>query len=192
MVSCNIWGSLLAGDVRIETSMIDILFGVEWHPIVCCYPYLFLAGRPGRSYHVRSVLPTSARQDREGGTMPYTAEINRVNPTCFLFLVDQSSSMSQPFGAQPGKQKAEGVADAINRLLQNLVLKCAKSDGIRDYFHLGIIGYGTQAGSVLAGPVAGQALVAVSAIANSPLRVEPRTRKVDDGAGGFIEQQIKF
>lgn len=124
--------------------------------------------------------------------MPYTAEINRVNPTCFLFLVDQSSSMKEPFGAQPGKQKAEGVADAINRLLQNLVLKCAKSDGIRDYFHLGIIGYGSKVGSVLGGPVAGQALVAVSAIANSPLRVEQRTRKVDDGAGGLIEQSFKF
>jgi hypothetical protein len=65
--------------------------------------------------------------------MPYTAEISRTNPTSFLFLVDQSSSMLEPFGAQPHKQKAEGVADAINRLLQNLVLKCAKSEGIRDY-----------------------------------------------------------
>src|SRR5204863_8275352 len=124
--------------------------------------------------------------------MPYAAEISRTNPTCFLFLVDQSSSMLEPFGGQPGKQKAEGVADAINRLLQNLVLKCAKADGIRDYFYVGLIGYGGRVGSALGGALGGQTLVPVSAIANSPLRVEQRTRKVDGGAGGLIEQAFKF
>jgi hypothetical protein len=28
----------------------------------------------------------------------YTAEISRRNPGCFLFLIDQSYSMSEPFG----------------------------------------------------------------------------------------------
>lgn len=74
--------------------------------------------------------------------MTYTAELSRTNPTALIFLIDQSSSMAEPFGAQPEKPKAEGVADSINRLLQNLVLKCAKGDGIRDYFHVGVIGYG--------------------------------------------------
>ena len=124
--------------------------------------------------------------------MPYTAEISRTNPTCFLFLVDQSSSMLEPFGKQPEKQKAEGVADAINRLFQNLVLKCAKSEGIRDYFHVGAIVYGGQVASAFGGALAGQHLVPVSVLANSPLRVEPRTRKIDDGAGGLIEQKFKF
>src|SRR5262249_6580178 len=108
-----------------------------------------------------------------------------------LFLVDQSSSMLEPFGAQPDKVKAEGVADAINRLLQNLVLKCAKSEGVRDFFHVGIIGYGGRVGSVLGGALAGQVLAPVSAVAGSPLRVEQRTRKVDAGAGGVVEQSFK-
>ena len=124
--------------------------------------------------------------------MPYVAEINRTNPTCFVFLVDQSSSMLEPFGGQPDKQKAEGVADAINRLLQNLILKCAKSDGIRDYFYVGVIGYGGRVVSGLGGALAGQTLVPISGIANNPLRVEQRTRKVDDGAGGILEQKFKF
>ena len=124
--------------------------------------------------------------------MPYTTEISRTNPTCFLFLVDQSSSMLEPFGAQQDKQKAEGVADAINRLFQNLVLKCAKSEGIRDYFYVGIIGYGGIVESALGGALMGQVLVPVSAIAANPLRVEQRTRKVDDGAGGLLEQSYKF
>jgi hypothetical protein len=124
--------------------------------------------------------------------MPYTAELSRTNPTALIFLIDQSSSMAEPFGAQPDKPKAEGVADGINRLLQNLVLKCAKGDGIRDYFHVGVIGYGGRVHWALGGKLAGQKLVPISQVANHPLKVEQRTRKVDDGAGGVIEQKFKF
>src|SRR3984957_285006 len=124
--------------------------------------------------------------------LPYTAEISRTNPTALVFLLDQSSSMLEPFGGQPEKSKADGVADALNRLLQNLVLKCAKADGIRDFFHVGIISYGGRVTSGYGGGLAGQTLVPVSKIANNPLRVEVRSRKVDDGAGGIVEQQFKF
>ena len=120
--------------------------------------------------------------------MPYTAEINRTNPTCFLFLVDQSSSMLEPFGGQPDKQKAEGVADAINRLLQNLILKCAKSDGIRDYFHVGVIGYGGRVGSALGGAWPGKPWCPSAPSPTIPCASKQRTRKVDDGAGGILEQ----
>jgi hypothetical protein len=100
--------------------------------------------------------------------------------------------MAEPFGAQPEKPKADGVADGINRLLQNLVLKCAKGDGIRDYFHVGVIGYGGRVVWALGGKLSGQTLVPISVIANNPLKVEQRTRKVDDGAGGLVEQKFKF
>jgi hypothetical protein len=124
--------------------------------------------------------------------MPYESELTRANPSCFLFLIDQSSSMAEPFGAQPDKPKAEGVADAVNRLLQNLILKCAKADGVRDYFHAGVIGYGGRVAWALGGQLAGQKLIPVSVIANYPLRVEQRARRVDDGAGGLVEQKFKF
>jgi hypothetical protein len=100
--------------------------------------------------------------------------------------------MAEPFGAQPDKPKADGVADGINRLLQNLVLKCAKGDGIRDYFHVGVVGYGGRVAWALGGKLTGQKLVPISVLANSPLKVEQRTRKVDDGAGGLVEQKFKF
>jgi hypothetical protein len=124
--------------------------------------------------------------------MPYTAEISRTNPTCLLFLIDQSSSMDGPFVGQPGKKKSEGVADAINRLLQNLVLKCAKASGVRDYFHVGVIGYGQEVKPVLVGTSLGRPLLPISVVANAPLRVEQRARKVDDGAGGLIERPLRF
>ena len=104
----------------------------------------------------------------------------------------QQPIATEPFGAQPEKPKADGVADGINRLLQNLVLKRAKGDGIRDYFQVGVIGYGGRVAWSLGGKLAGQKLVPISVIANHPLKVEQRTRKVDDGAGGLVEQKFKF
>jgi hypothetical protein len=125
--------------------------------------------------------------------MPYTAEISRANPSCFLFLIDQSGSMDDPFGAgESTKKKADGVADAINRLLQNLVIKCAKSEGVRDYYHVGVLGYGDKVGPAFGGTLAGRDLVPISEIADHPERVEERTRKTDDGAGGLVDETVKF
>lgn len=125
--------------------------------------------------------------------MSYTAEISRSNPSCFLFLIDQSASMDDPFGAgEVRKKKAHGVADAINRLLQNLIIKCAKAEGVRDYYHVGVIGYGRNVQPAFSGPLAGKDLVPISQVAEMPARIEERTKKVDDGAGGLVDQTVKF
>jgi hypothetical protein len=124
--------------------------------------------------------------------MPYSAEISRTNPACILILIDQSKSMDEPFAGQPDKLKSEGVADAVNRLIQNMVLKCAKIDGVRDYFHVGIIGYGGKLTTGLGGKLPDEVLVPIGALADKPLRVENRSRLVEDGSGGTIEQNIKF
>ncbi|MBU2009127.1 MAG: VWA domain-containing protein [Chloroflexi bacterium] len=125
--------------------------------------------------------------------MSYTAEISRANPSCFLFLVDQSGSMADPFGVgESGKRKADGVAVVINHLLQNLVIKCAKAEGVRDYYWVGVIGYGARIGPAFAGALSGKELVPVSEIASSPARVEERTKKVEDGAGGLVDQKVRF
>jgi hypothetical protein len=125
--------------------------------------------------------------------MAYSAEISRTNPSCFVFVIDQSGSMADVFGAgEVAQKKADGVADAINRMLQNLVIKCAKEEGIRDYFEVGVIGYGAQVGPAFSGALAGRPLVRISEVGNSPARVEQRTKKVADGAGGLVEQSVRF
>lgn len=128
--------------------------------------------------------------------MAYLAEINRVNPSCFLFLIDQSGSMDEPIsgelGGIPDRRKEDAVAEAINILLQNLCIKCAKSEGIRDYYDLGVIGYGDKIGFAFGGDLEGQSLVPVSQVANSPARVESRTKEIPDGQGGFVEQTVKI
>ena len=124
--------------------------------------------------------------------MAYEAEVSRSNPSAFLFLIDTSGSMVDPFGGGGGKRKAEGVSDAINQLLQNLSIKCSKSEGIRDYYDVGVIRYGKGVKSGLNGPLSGKTLWPVSEVANNPSKIEERTRKVDDGAGGLVEEKIKF
>ncbi|MBP3963033.1 vWA domain-containing protein [Paenibacillus lignilyticus] len=119
----------------------------------------------------------------------YSAEISRSNPSCILFIIDQSGSMSDPFGAST---KAESVSDAINRLLQNLVIKCAKSEGIRDYYHVGVIGYGAGVGPAFGGVLAGREVVPISEIADNPSKLDKRLKKVPDGAGGLVDQLVKF
>jgi hypothetical protein len=123
--------------------------------------------------------------------MTYEAQISRGNPTAFLFLVDQSGSMSDKMFS--GKSKAEFVADALNRTLMNLVTRCTKAEGVRDYFDVGVLGYGgSGVGNGFSGALGSSVLNPISAIEQNPVRVEDRKKKMDDGAGGILETSVKF
>ncbi len=125
--------------------------------------------------------------------MPYTAEISRDNPSCFLFLIDQSTSMEEDVAAGDATQaKATGVADTMNRWLQELSIKCAKSEGVRDYYHVGVLGYGKMVGPCVNGSSVGREMIPISEIADNPARLEERTKKVPDGAGGLLDQTVRF
>jgi len=121
----------------------------------------------------------------------YSAEISRTIPTAFLFLVDQSGSMQDTM--ENDKSKAQFVADVLNRTLATLITRCTKSEGTRDYFHVGVLGYsGSSADNGLSGALGSAVLHPISQIEANPLRVEDRTKRVDDGAGGLTNQSIKF
>lgn len=123
--------------------------------------------------------------------MPYAAEISRSNPTCFLFLIDQSKSMLSPIGGGQGKKKADAVAESLNRLLYTLVLRCVWGQSVLDRFHVGVVGYGRQILPALGGALAGRELVPIGELARCPLRVEQCVNLVDDGRGGQVEQIVK-
>src|SRR3989475_5543724 len=126
--------------------------------------------------------------------MAYQAEISRKNPGCFLFLVDQSESMEDPFGGgEAGRRKAEELATILNKLIHNLCIRCSKSDSIYDYFHVGVLGYSEESCKpALGGELSGHSLVPISELASKPLRIEERIKKSDDGAGGVLDQTVKF
>src|SRR6266516_4217849 len=97
-----------------------------------------------------------------GGPMPYSAEISRASPTCFVFLIDQSGSMEEAIGGGEGQRKCDVVTDALNRLLSELAIRCAKEEGVRDYFHVSAIGYGATISSAFTGAISGRDLVPIS------------------------------
>jgi hypothetical protein len=115
--------------------------------------------------------------------------ISRNNPSCFLFLIDQSSSMGLKFGdREEGLTKAEGVALALNNLLRNLIITCSKSDGIRNYFDVAVIGYGERVGSAWGGPLYGRELVPIRDVSNYFARTVEKVVRVPDVNGNLVEQ----
>jgi len=124
--------------------------------------------------------------------MPYSTEISRKNPTAFLFAIDRSGSMGE--ATPDGISKSKMLSDVMNRLFSELILKCTKSEGIRDYFDLGVIGYDTSLGVVnpLTGNLSQEWINPISLFETNCLRLEERKKKVPDGAGGVIETTIKF
>ena len=123
--------------------------------------------------------------------MAYGAEISRDYPTCLVFAIDQSGSMADQM--EGVGTKSQFLADVLNRTIYTMVTNCTKADGVRNYFDVGVIAYGgSKVGSGFGGALSNAAIHPITAIGDAPLRVEDRTKKVSDGAGGVIEQEIKF
>ena len=123
--------------------------------------------------------------------MSYQAEISRDNPTCFLFVIDQSGSMEEK--TESGRSKAQFVADVLNKTLYTLITNCSKADGVRNYFDVGVIAYGgSGVKSGFGGSLSSGFVHPISKIGENPLRIEERVKKLDDGAGGIVDQKTKF
>lgn len=121
----------------------------------------------------------------------YQAEISRDNPTCFLFVIDQSGSMDER--TESGRSKAQFVADVLNKTIYTLVTNCSKADGVRNYFDLGVLAYsGSSVETGFGGPLSAAIAHPINLIGDNPLRIEERVKKVDDGAGGIVDQKTKF
>ncbi len=123
--------------------------------------------------------------------MPYIAEVSRRNPTCFVFLVDQSGSMAEPLAGAPGKTKAQGVADTINSLLYNLVIKTTTGTGLYNRYYVGVIGYGATTGPALPAALAGRTLIPIGDLANNPMRLDESRQLVPGQNGGTVERVVK-
>lgn len=120
----------------------------------------------------------------------YTAEISRTSPSAFLFLIDQSGSMDERMETE--QTKAQFVADVLNKTLYQLIIRCTRADGVRNYFDVGVIAYGEAVRSGFAGALGGKILHPLSDIEANPLRIDERVKRVPDGAGGLVDQPTKF
>jgi hypothetical protein len=80
----------------------------------------------------------------------------------------------------------------LNKTLYQLVIRCTRADGVRNYFEVGVISYGDSVRSGFAGALAGKILHPLSDIEANPVRIEERVKRVPDGAGGLVDQPTKF
>lgn len=124
--------------------------------------------------------------------MSYSVVPNRANPMAVLFVVDQSGSMA---GRMPktGNTKADQVATVINKMFAELITKAKKQDGVRDYYDVGVIGYGRKGVyNALQGSLSTQILNPISKISDNPLRVEQRTNEVVTATGDIVQVPESF
>ena len=124
-------------------------------------------------------------------SLSYRAEISRASPTAIVMVMDQSASMNHRL--KSGQSKAAFLADVLNKTLYTLITSCSKAEGVRDYFHVGVVAYGgEEARNGFQGALDGEALYAVSRLAEAPLRVETRAKKVAGPNGDVVEQSVRF
>jgi len=124
--------------------------------------------------------------------MAYTAQITRANPTLVVILLDQSGSMADPFGGEQNVRKAEFVAGVVNHTLHDLVIRCTKTEEVRNYYFVSVVGYGRSVGPAFAGPLAARTVVPISEVADNPLRIEAGYKRVSDGVGGYVEMPVRY
>src|SRR5438309_7067272 len=106
-------------------------------------------------------------------------------------VMDQSTSMNHRLNS--GQSKAAFLADVLNKTLYTIITNCSKADGIRDYFHVGVVAYsGNNARNGFQGTLSSETLHLISHLAEHPLRIENRVRKVVGADDKIIEQPIKF
>lgn len=73
---------------------------------------------------------------------PYSCPITRNSPSSIIFLVDRSGSMDERMMlGDDCITKAEAVARILNHSLTELGMRCRRSDGVRHYFDVSVIGY---------------------------------------------------
>lgn len=135
----------------------------------------------------------------EGGSAmkPYDREISRAHKGCILFLLDQSFSMEEPIGGSRGR-KCDELVLAINRLLNELVIKATRDKGIQDYLDVAVIGYRTDPDAnpiiepALMGALAGRPMVSITDIHDHPGRMDTVTKRIpDEETGEILETQVE-
>ncbi|MBD5355443.1 MAG: DUF4433 domain-containing protein [Bacteroides sp.] len=126
-------------------------------------------------------IPTVNRKIQS--KIPYTAQITRATPTAFIFLLDHSVSMQTTTTLMDEPMPmSEAVARIVNRQINELVLRCIKSNEVRHYFDISVIGYGQNSYSAWNGNLTGRDFVSPEELRDNPykriiVKEEKKTRK---------------
>lgn len=114
----------------------------------------------------------------------YTQSITRTHRTAFILAIDGSGSMAEEIRFR-GRQmtKAQAVASITNGMLFELIERARRSDGVRDYYDIAVLGYSgdDEVYSLLPGS---KELISVAELADGPvpMKTEIAEYKLPDGS----------
>ena len=104
----------------------------------------------------------------------YSQEITRQHRTAFIIALDRSGSMQESvkFGKKT-MSKAEAVAIIANALITELIDRCRRTDSLRNYYDVAVVGYSNDSVEMLLG---GDGMVSVSELE----KLKPHQRILSD------------
>ena len=128
-------------------------------------------------------IPVPSQPQKLQSKEAYTAQITRNTPTAFIFLVDQSVSMERVTTFLGERMTlSEAVARIVNNQVNELVMRCIKTNEVRNYYDIAVIGYGDSVYSGWNGSLEGRFFVSPDELKNNPykrivVKEEKRTRR---------------
>ncbi|MDP1744860.1 MAG: VWA domain-containing protein [Bacteroidota bacterium] len=114
----------------------------------------------------------------------YSKQWSTATPGYLIFLIDQSSSMEKPW--TDGNTFAQYTAEVINQTINELIATNAAGETVKNRVFISLIGYG---GSNSIDNLRSDYL---SNYAENPIRIEKFSKKVSDGAGGWVDMEIEM
>lgn len=126
----------------------------------------------------------------------YAKQWGSTHPGLMIILLDQSSSMNDPFGASQllgGKKKCDAVATVLNNLLYEFIRTNTVGTEIKPRVDVAVLAYeGSTARSSLKGALANKPFVSLPELSAYPMRVETRLKKELDDSGQVVEIPTSF
>lgn len=119
----------------------------------------------------------------------YTQSITRSHRTAFILAIDCSGSMAERIVFHGrSMRKADAVAQVANRLLFELTERARRTDGIRDYYDVAVLGYAGRGVK----PLLGErpeflSVVEIDRMAPAPATVQGEYR-LPDGSTALLDE----
>jgi hypothetical protein len=105
----------------------------------------------------------------------YSELLSTSKPGLIIIMLDQSGSMGDSYA---GSTKAVFAADAVNKVIAEIIAACSSGEEVRDRCYVAVVGYGANINVIF--------LEKVSELAKNT-NIITKKKKVSDGAGGLVE-----
>lgn len=120
----------------------------------------------------------------------YTQEITRKHRTAFVIAIDRSASMQEM--TRMGRRritKAQAVTLIASSLMQEFIDRCRRTDSLRNYYDIAIVGYGDDSVEMLLGD---EGFVAINRLAERQATPHKISFEIwgEGGCRETVEQEV--